>query len=219
MKMKTGWYNLLKSEFDKDYMIKLSDKIKIDIEDGKTIYPRTQDIYRAFDFFEPEHTRVVILGQDPYHGPNEAHGLAFSVNDGIKIPSSLRNIFKEIKSDIGNEIPISGDLSKWAEQGVLLLNSFLTVEEGKPGSHKSYGWETFTDSIINKLSDNYSNIVFILWGNYAKSKSNLIDASKHLVLTSAHPSGLSAHRGFFGSKLFSQTNDYLVKNNLIPIDW
>ncbi|HPF50653.1 MAG TPA: uracil-DNA glycosylase, partial [Draconibacterium sp.] len=163
--------------------------------------------------------KVVIIGQDPYHGPGQAHGLCFSVNDGIPFPPSLQNIFKELKSDVGKEIPKSGDLTDWARQGVLLLNATLTVRAHQAGSHQRKGWEEFTDAAIQIASDNKEHLVFLLWGNYAISKRRLIDESKHLVLTSVHPSPLSASRGFFGNKHFSRANEFLVKNGLGPIRW
>ena len=166
-----------------------------------------------------KNVRIIILGQDPYHGPNQANGLAFSVNSDVRFPPSLLNIFKEYSSDLNLPIPTSGNLSAWGERGVLLLNSILTVESGSPGCHKDFGWEEFTDQIIKALSDKKSNLVFILWGAYAQSKKNLIDSSKHLIIATPHPSPLSAHRGFFGSKPFSKANDYLRKTKNEEIDW
>ena len=183
------------------------------------IYPHQNLIFNAFEQCLLEEIKVVIIGQDPYHGAGQANGLAFSVNVGQKIPPSLRNIYKELKDDVGFEIPTHGDLTAWAKQGVLLLNSVMTVEEGKPGSHQNKGWETFTDTVINKISGENNGIIFLLWGNYAKSKMELIDASKHYVLTAAHPSPLSAYQGFFHCKHFSKTNEYLLQQGKKPISW
>ena len=185
----------------------------------KIIHPSSKDIFRAFELTSFKNVKIIILGQDPYHGPNQANGLAFSVNSEVRFPPSLLNIFKEYSKDLNLPIPIDGNLSAWAERGVLLLNSILTVESGSPGSHKDFGWEQFTNQIIKALSDKKSNLVFILWGAYAQSKKILIDSSKHLIIASPHPSPLSAHRGFFGSKPFSKTNDYLRKKNHEEIDW
>ena len=185
----------------------------------KIIHPSSKDIFRAFELTSFKNVKIIILGQDPYHGPNQANGLAFSVNSEVRFPPSLLNIFKEYSKDLNLPIPIDGNLSAWAERGVLLLNSILTVESGSPGSHKDFGWEQFTNQIIKALSDKKSNLVFILWGAYAQSKKILIDSSKHLIIASPHPSPLSAHRGFFGSKPFSKTNDYLRKNKNEEIDW
>jgi uracil-DNA glycosylase len=185
----------------------------------KVIYPRSKDIFRAFELTSFKKVKIVILGQDPYHGPNQANGLAFSVNSEVRFPPSLLNIFKEYSTDLNLTIPTDGNLSVWGERGVLLLNSILTVESGLPGSHKDFGWEEFTNQIIKALSDKKSNLVFILWGAHAQSKKILIDSSKHLIIASPHPSPLSAHRGFFGSKPFSKTNDYLRKNKNEEIDW
>ncbi len=185
----------------------------------KQIYPSSKDIFKAFELTSFEDVKIIILGQDPYHGPNQANGLAFSVNSKVRFPPSLLNIFKEYSTDLNLPIPTDGNLSAWGEQGVLLLNSILTVESGLPGSHKDFGWEEFTNQIIKALSDKKSNLVFILWGAYAQSKEILIDSSKHLIIASSHPSPLSAHRGFFGSKPFSKTNDYLKKNKNEEIDW
>ena len=186
---------------------------------NKTIHPSSKDIFRAFELTPFENVRIIILGQDPYHGPNQANGLAFSVNSEVRFPPSLLNIFKEYSTDLKLPIPKDGNLSAWAERGVLLLNSILTVESGSPGSHKDFGWEEFTNQIIKALSDKKTNLVFILWGAYAQSKKILIDSSKHFIIATSHPSPLSAHRGFFGSKPFSKTNDYLRKNKNEEIDW
>ena len=186
--------------------------------DEKTIYPLKENIFNAFKLTSFENVKVVIVGQDPYHGEGEAHGLSFSVQDNVKIPPSLQNIYKELYSDLGI-IRNDTDLSDWAKQGVLLLNSVLTVEKDKPASHKFIGWEQFTDEIIKKLNEKEEPIVFILWGNFAKSKIKYITNPKHLVISSSHPSPFSAYNGFFGSKPFSKTNDFLIKNNIKPIDW
>ena len=188
-------------------------------EEGNLIFPNKKDIFKAFKLCSFDEVKVVILGQDPYHRINQANGLAFSVNKKIKIPPSLLNIFKEYSSDLNLKIPKSGNLNEWSQQGVFLLNSILTVEEGKPGSHKDLGWMQFTDKIIEILSEKKINIVFILWGAYAQSKIKLIDAKKHLIITSPHPSPLSAHKGFFGSKPFSKCNKYLKNNKITEINW
>jgi len=188
-------------------------------EEGNLIFPNKKDIFKAFKLCSFDEVKVVILGQDPYHRINQANGLAFSVNKKIKIPPSLLNIFKEYSSDLNLKIPKSGNLNEWSQQGVFLLNSILTVEEGKPGSHKDLGWMQFTDKIIEILSEKKINIVFILWGAYAQSKIKLIDAKKHLIITSPHPSPLSAHKGFFGSKPFSRCNEYLRNNKITEINW
>jgi uracil-DNA glycosylase len=186
---------------------------------NKEIYPPINQVYRALELTPIEKVKVVILGQDPYHGENEANGLAFSVNKDIRIPPSLRNIYKELKDDLCIEIPEHGDLTNWAKEGVLLLNSVLTVEKDKPASHRNLGWEQYTDSIIKEISDSKEHVVFILWGKYAQGKIPLIDQTKHLVISSPHPSPFSARKGFFGSKPFSRTNEYLRLNHIEPIDW
>jgi uracil-DNA glycosylase len=183
------------------------------------VYPTEENIFAALNLCPLGKVKVVILGQDPYHGPDQAHGLAFSVPDDIAIPPSLQNIYKEIATDIGIPIPLSGNLTKWAEQGVLLLNSTLTVAAGKPLSHAKYGWEQFTDAVITLVSEKHDNVVFLLWGSFAVSKRPLIDEGKHLVLTAPHPSPLSAYRGFFGCRHFSQCNDYLLAHHKQPIRW
>jgi uracil-DNA glycosylase len=212
------WKAKLIDEFEKDYFINLTDFIRNEYQ-NKIIYPPPNQIFRAFNICRHDKVRVVIIGQDPYHGPRQANGLCFSVNENISIPPSLKNIFKEIVSDIGGDFPDSGDLTHWAEQGVLMLNATLTVESRIAGSHQKKGWEEFTDSVIKKLSNDKEGLVFLLWGNYAKNKGVVIDRSKHLVLESAHPSPFSANQGFFGTKHFSKTNDYLLKKLDIPIDW
>ncbi|NQY67454.1 MAG: uracil-DNA glycosylase [Flavobacteriales bacterium] len=218
MKLNAGWTKILKTELDSDYFISLRQYLN---EEKKTtiIYPDYDLIFAAFNYTSFEDVKVVIIGQDPYHGPGQAHGLSFSVPDGIKIPPSLRNIFKEIESDVGISPPISGNLERWAKQGVLLLNSTLTVEANKAGSHQKKGWETFTDAVITNLSHKKQNIVFLLWGSFAQNKATLIDASKHRILTAVHPSPLSAYRGFLGCRHFSKTDELLIKSNLKPINW
>ena len=186
---------------------------------GKTIFPPKEQIFQALQFTDIEQVKIVILGQDPYHGPGQAHGLSFSVPEGERLPPSLRNIYKELAADTGTPAATSGNLSRWAKQGVLLLNAVLTVESGLAGSHAGKGWEDITDSIIKAVSDRCSGVVFILWGNYAIKKKDIIDAKKHHIITSVHPSPLSASRGFFGSKPFSKANDYLKAQGKTPIDW
>ena len=212
------WDTVLDSEYHKEYFANIV-KFVNKIYKEKTIFPPKTRILSALDITDYNDVKVVILGQDPYHGIGEANGLAFSVNDGIKIPPSLKNIYKELHDDLGIEIPNTGNLESWAKEGVLLLNSVLTVEKDKPASHKNIGWEIFTDSIIKKLNERDKPIVFILWGNFAKSKKELITNPKHLVLTSSHPSPFSVNYGFFGSKPFSKTNEFLRKNGIKEIDW
>lgn len=212
------WDTVLDSEYHKEYFANIV-KFVNKVYKEKTIFPPKGRILSALDITDYNDVKVVILGQDPYHGIGEANGLAFSVNDGVKIPPSLKNIYKELHDDLGIEIPNTGNLESWAKEGVLLLNSVLTVEKDKPASHKNIGWETFTDSIIKKLNERDKPIVFILWGNFAKSKKELITNPKHLVLTSSHPSPFSVNYGFFGSKPFSKTNEFLRKNGIKEIDW
>ena len=212
------WDTVLDSEYHKEYFANIV-KFVNKMYKEKTIFPPKTRILSALDITDYNDVKVVILGQDPYHGIGEANGLAFSVNDGIKIPPSLKNIYKELHDDLGIEIPNTGNLESWAKEGVLLLNSVLTVEKDKPASHKNIGWEIFTDSIIKKLNERDKPIVFILWGNFAKSKKELITNPKHLVLTSSHPSPFSVNYGFFGSKPFSKTNEFLRKNGIKEIDW
>ena len=218
VKLNASWKEVLMNEFEKDYFKKLTDFVQNEYN-TKTIYPPQSEIFSAFDFTPFENVKVVILGQDPYHGEGQANGLSFSVADGIKLPPSLRNIYKELKDDVGIEISTSGNLESWARQGVLLLNATLTVEATKAGSHQKKGWETFTDAVIQTLSDKKENIVFILWGAYAQKKGAKIDRSKHLVIETAHPSPLGAYRGFWGSKPFSTTNQFLKSKNITEIDW
>lgn len=213
-----SWIEQLKEEFDKPYFQRLTDFVRNEYA-TKTVYPPAKLIFNAFDSCPFDDVKVIIVGQDPYHEPGQAHGLCFSVNDGIKIPPSLVNIYKEIRDDLGKEIPISGNLERWAKQGVLLLNATLTVRAHIAGSHQSKGWEEFTDTVIRCLSEEREHLVFILWGAYAQRKGASIDTSRHLVLKSPHPSPLSAHRGFFGNKHFSTANKYLIAKGKKPIDW
>lgn len=218
MLINKDWLDLFRDEFKKDYFISLKQFIE-DEYTNKTIFPQYDNIFRAFNLLKPDEVKVVIIGQDPYHGLNQANGLAFSVCDRCKIPPSLKNIYKELIDDINCEMPANGNLTLWAEQGVLLINSVLTVQESEPNSHKEKGWEVLTDNIIKKLSDRYENIVFILWGAPSQKKEKLIDSNQHCILKSAHPSPLSAYRGFFGSKPFSKTNHYLKEHKKQTIDW
>jgi uracil-DNA glycosylase len=218
VKIEESWKAVLSDEFEKDYFSALTNFIRNEYKTYK-VYPPAKHIFNAFDECPFDNLKVVILGQDPYHGPGQAHGLCFSVNDGIDFPPSLRNIFKELKNDLGKEIPLTGNLTTWAKQGVLLLNATLTVRANQAGSHQNKGWEQFTDAVICKINEQKQNVVFILWGNYAISKIKFIDQGKHLVLSSVHPSPLSASRGFFGNRHFSRANEFLVKNRLEPINW
>lgn len=218
--LEPSWLAVLNDEFDKDYMLQLRAFLKEEKQAGNKIYPKGGDIFNAFQKTPFTDVKVVILGQDPYHGENQAHGLSFSVQKGITIPPSLRNIYKELTTDIPGFItPNHGDLTEWTEQGVLLLNASLTVRAGTPGSHQKRGWETFTDMVIKTLSDKKEGLVFILWGAFAQAKAELIDESKHYIIKSPHPSPFSADRGFFGSKPFSKTNEILKKQGKEPIDW
>jgi len=212
------WSSFLDEELNSINFKQLQDFIDMEYR-TKTIFPKYEDIFRSFNLINPSEIKVVIIGQDPYHGLNQANGLAFSVCDKCKIPPSLKNIFKELVDDIDCGIPLKGNLTKWSQEGVLLINSVLTVIESKPNSHKNKGWEIFTDSVIKKLSGEYKNIVFILWGAPSQKKEVLIDDSKHLILKAPHPSPLSSYRGFFGSKPFSQANKYLIDNSRGKIDW
>lgn len=216
--IENSWLAVLTEEFKAEYFLEL--KIFLTEEKKKyRIYPPGSDIFSAFNFTPFNKVKVVILGQDPYHGPGQANGLCFSVKEGIRKPPSLQNIFKELHNDLGIQIPESGNLEKWANQGVLLLNATLTVRANQAGSHQQKGWERFTDTAIRKLSEEKENLVFVLWGKYAQAKVELIDTSRHLIIQSAHPSPFSADRGFFGSKPFSQTNNYLISKGLSPVDW
>lgn len=217
--IETHWKNILKNEFKKPYFQNLVSFVKDEYRQY-TCYPLGRDIFKAFDLTPFPEVKVVILGQDPYHGPEQAHGLCFSVQDGVAKPPSLENIFKAIEQDIGKPVPKSGDLTRWANQGVFLLNATLSVRVHEAGSHQGQGWETFTNAVITHLSEKRENLVFMLWGGFAKQKSTLIDKSKHLVLTSGHPSPLSANRGYwFGHKHFSETNAYLNSKGVEPIEW
>ena len=214
-----SWKEALKDEFEKPYFKELAQFVKEEYTNAK-VYPHPKNIFSAFEHTPFTDVKVVILGQDPYHGAGQAHGLSFSVIEGVRNPPSLQNIYKELESDLGVSMKASsGDLSRWATQGVLLLNSTLTVRAGEPGSHQGKGWEIFTDAVISALSERREHLVFILWGNYAKAKGAHIDRSKHLVIESAHPSPFSAHSGFFGSKPFSKANDYLRSIGISPVDW
>ncbi|WP_285767972.1 uracil-DNA glycosylase [Peribacillus sp. SI8-4] len=212
------WWPLLKEEFKKTYYRELKEFIKQEYA-KEVIHPDQNDIFNALHFTPYEGVKVVILGQDPYHGPDQAHGLSFSVKPEVRIPPSLRNIFKELHADLGSEIPDNGHLVEWAEQGVLLLNTVLTVREGEAHSHRGKGWETFTNEVIRLLNERKKPIIFILWGKPAQTKIPLIDESRHKIITSVHPSPLSASRGFFGSKPFSKTNQFLAEMGETPIDW
>ena len=213
------WSPQLDFIFKQDYYQQLLEFLEYESAHNKTIYPLKDQIFNAFDLSSFENTKVIILGQDPYHNEGQAHGLSFSVPEGVSIPPSLRNIYQELLSDLDITPSQSGNLTHWASQGVLLLNSVLTVEKNSPGSHAKSGWVDFTDTVIDILNDKKQNLVFLLWGAYAQKKAELIDQNKHLVLTAAHPSPFSAHKGFFGCKHFSQTNDYLKMHNQQPIDW
>ncbi|MDO5664432.1 MAG: uracil-DNA glycosylase [Bacteroidia bacterium] len=218
VKIEESWKQRLKDEFEKPYFKSLTDFVRQEYS-TRTIYPPAKLIFNAFDECPFDKVKVVVVGQDPYHEPGQAHGLCFSVNDGVQIPPSLVNIYKEIHEDLGTPIPKSGNLERWSKQGVLLLNATLTVRAHQAGSHQHKGWEEFTDSAIYHLANERENLVFILWGAYAQRKGENIDTSKHLVLKSPHPSPLSAHRGFFGNKHFSKTNAYLQANGIEPINW
>ncbi|MFK7823875.1 MAG: uracil-DNA glycosylase [Oligoflexales bacterium] len=213
------WMQVLGTEFDKPYMQDLRSFLMQEKKLGKTIFPEGSKVFEAFNLTPFSKVKVVIIGQDPYHGENQAHGLSFSVKPGIGIPPSLVNIYKELHYDLGLKPPTHGYLESWSKQGVLLLNAVLTVEKGKAASHQKKGWELFTDQAIKELSDQRENLVFILWGSYAQKKGAHIDRSKHLVLESPHPSPLAAHRGFFGTRPFSQANRYLVTKDAKPVDW
>ena len=217
-KIGNDWNGVLKDEFEKESFENLTDFL-INEYKSEVCFPPLKDIFNAFEVCSFSDTQVVILGQDPYHGEGQAHGLSFSVPEGIKIPPSLRNIFKELASDLGVYTPTQGDLTSWAKQGVLLLNATLTVRKSTPGSHQKQGWEEFTDSVIKTISNKKESVVFVLWGKIEEQKASLIDKSKHCIITSSHPSPFSAHRGFLGSKPFSKTNEFLEKKGLKKIDW
>ena len=219
VKIDPSWKEHLSEEFAKPYFIDLTNFVRQEYQTA-ICYPPGRLIFNAFNLCPFDKVKVVIIGQDPYHGPGQAHGLSFSVCDGVPFPPSLQNIFKEIQQDMGTPIPITGNLTRWAEQGVLLLNATLTVREHQPGSHQRHGWEQFTDAAIKALNAHRDNLVFILWGGYARSKASLIDASRHLVLQSAHPSPMSANKGgWFGNHHFSRANAYLVEHGQEPINW
>ena len=218
-KLDYSWVVLLRNELNASYFSNLQNFLSAESALGKEIYPQEEEVFQALNLTRLEKVKVVILGQDPYHGENQAHGLAFSVCSGQPIPPSLRNIFKEINSDLGCTTSSDGCLESWAKQGVLLLNSVLTVEKNKAGSHAGQGWERFTDSIISIINSRCENLVFFLWGAYAKKKINLISSEKHLILSSSHPSPLSAHKGFFGNKHFSKANNYLALHSKKTINW
>lgn len=219
VKIEPSWKEQLQGEFEKEYFAELTNFVKKEYQEG-VVYPAPKNIFRAFDLCPFDKAEVIILGQDPYHGIGQANGLAFAVDEHTKVPPSLQNIFKEIASDIGKPlVHTSGDLTRWAEQGVLLLNATLTVRAHSAGSHQNQGWEQFTDAIIHTLSEKRGNLVFILWGNYAKAKGAHIDRTKHLVLEAPHPSPFSAASGFFGCKHFSKANEYLALHGKQPIDW
>lgn len=217
--LSNSWQKHLEAEFGQAYMKNLMAFLTTEYKKDKIIYPSVENYFAALDLVDVEKVKVVILGQDPYHGENEAHGLCFSVQDGVTIPPSLRNIFKELKADVGCDAPKSGDLTGWSKQGVLLLNSVLTVEKDKAASHQGKGWEQFTDKIISVVNEHTEKTVFILWGAYAQKKAAFVDRNRHLVIESPHPSPLAAHRGFFGSKPFSRTNEWLCANGRDPIRW
>ena len=218
VRIEESWKTRLQEEFDKPYFANLTQFVRNEYASG-VVYPPGGEMFAAFDACPFEQVRVVILGQDPYHEPGQAHGLCFSVNDGVQFPPSLVNIFKEIESDLGKPMPRSGNLMRWAQQGVLLLNATLTVRAHQAGSHQNKGWETFTDAVIRRLALEREHIVFVLWGSYAQRKGAFIDRNRHCVLQSPHPSPLSAYRGFFGNKHFSSANNYLVQHGYKPIEW
>ncbi|MCB0340946.1 MAG: uracil-DNA glycosylase [Pseudobdellovibrionaceae bacterium] len=219
IKLEPGWKKALQGEFSKGYMSNLKQFLVGEYNKKKVIYPKGNEYFSAFDHTPLDKVKVVIIGQDPYHGPNQAHGLCFSVRETMPIPPSLKNIYKELESDLAVPPAQHGCLTSWADQGVLLLNATLTVEAGRAGSHQNKGWEAFTDAVIHYLNSNKEHLVFVLWGSYAQKKGSFIDSQRHLVIKSAHPSPLSAYRGFFGSKPFSKINAYLKKHGKTPIQW
>ncbi|GAB1265061.1 uracil-DNA glycosylase [Aurantivibrio infirmus] len=219
VKLEASWLKILADEFEKPYMRALKAFLKVEKQQGKKIYPPGDLIFNALNSTPFDQVKVVILGQDPYHGPNQAHGLCFSVMPGVPLPPSLKNIYKELATDVGVQQPDHGSLQAWANQGVLLLNAMLTVEHGKAGAHQGKGWEEFTDSVIRALNEQRQGLVYLLWGSYAQKKGEFIDRNRNLVLQSPHPSPFSAHRGFLGNKHFSKTNDYLISAGLEAIDW
>ncbi|MDQ8733537.1 uracil-DNA glycosylase [Paenibacillus sp. LHD-38] len=218
IRLNNDWSQKLKDELQASYMVELLAKLDT-LYKSKTVFPEQQNILNALNYTSYKQTKVVILGQDPYHGPQQAHGLSFSVQPGVKVPPSLKNIYKELETDIGAQIPDHGSLESWAGQGVLLLNTVLTVEEGSPNSHQGLGWERFTDSVIATLNERERPVVFMLWGKHAEAKAGAIDTDKHLIISSPHPSPFAARRGFFGSRPFSRANAFLEKIGCEPIDW
>lgn len=213
-----SWKKVLENEFEKDYFKELAKKVRQAYLSGP-VFPPPKEVFNAFNLCPFDDVKVVIIGQDPYHGKGQAHGLCFSVRDGVAVPPSLQNIYKEIKSDLGKDVPTSGNLERWAKQGVLLLNATLTVFESRAGSHQGWGWEEFTDAAIKAVAEQKTEVVFMLWGKYAQNKASFIDSSKHLILKAPHPSPLSAHNGWFGSKHFSQANQYLKEQGKEVIEW
>ena len=218
VKIADSWNSKISAEFEKTYFVELVNFVKEEYSQFK-VFPKGKQIFSSFDHCGFDDLKVVVIGQDPYHGDGQANGLCFSVNDGIKMPPSLVNIFKEIRDDLGKDFPTTGNLERWADQGVLLLNATLTVRAHSPGSHQNKGWELFTDAVIKTISDEKKGVVFLLWGAYAQRKGEIIDASKHKILSSAHPSPFAANKGFFGNKHFSKANTYLEQDGLPPIDW
>lgn len=219
VKIEQSWKDVLNDEFEKDYFKKLTDFVRSEYLSGKTVYPEPKNIFNAFNLCPLNNVRVVIIGQDPYHEPHQAHGLCFSVESGVDLPPSLVNIYKEIESDTGHKSITNGDLSDWARQGVLLLNSTLTVRAHDAASHSGHGWEIFTDAVIRAVAQNRKHVVYMLWGSFAQKKAEFVNKNENLVLTSAHPSPLSAYRGFFGNHHFSRANEYLIQNGEKPINW
>ena len=219
VKIEQSWKDALSNEFNKDYFKNLTDFVRGEYLSGKIIYPSAKNIFNAFNLCPLSDVRVVIIGQDPYHEPGQAHGLCFSVESGVDLPPSLINIYKEIESDLGHKSITNGDLTAWAKQGVLLLNATLTVRAHAAASHAGHGWETFTDAVIKTVAQNRKNVVYMLWGSFAQRKAEMVDKNENLVLTSAHPSPLSAYRGFFGNHHFSRANEYLIQHGQKPIDW
>ncbi len=219
VKIEQSWKDVLASEFEKDYFKQLTDFVRNEYLSGKTIYPEPKNIFNAFNLCPLSNVKVVIIGQDPYHEPGQAHGLCFSVQSGVELPPSLINIYKEIEQDIGHKSITNGDLTDWAKQGVLLLNSTLTVVAHNAASHTGKGWETFTNAVIKAVAENKKNVVYMLWGSFAQEKAKMVNASENLILKSPHPSPLSAYRGFFGNRHFSKANTYLTEHGMQPIDW
>lgn len=219
VKIENSWKNALNSEFEKDYFKNLTEFVRGEYLSGKTIYPAAKNIFNAFNLCPIDKVKVVIIGQDPYHEPGQAHGLCFSVESGVDLPPSLINIYKEIESDIGHKSKTNGDLTYWASQGVLLLNSTLTVRAHVAASHAGHGWEIFTDAVIRTVAQTQKNIVYMLWGSFAQKKAEIVNKDENLILCGAHPSPLSAYRGFFGNHHFSKANEYLIAHGKEPIDW